>query len=255
LNPWTETGYTGAVQTQAKNKNQFRLATRGKTCGVQGWRMKQADFGFELEAHPLDTPDETHIIESQDIRPPITLVRGYLGKAQQNALINEAQSYPFTRPQIQVFGRYHAIPRQQVWYGDLGCDYLYSGLFIRALPWPKYLQKLRDKLQRDFELGSNGVLVNRYADGQDCMGAHSDDEPEIAHGSDIASISLGATRDFVIKHKHSKQKYSISLHSGDLVIMHWPMQRDWLHSVPKRLKVSEPRWNYTFRQLIVNYHG
>jgi len=99
------------------------------------------------------------------------------------------------------------------------------------------------------------VLVNRYADGQDCMGAHSDDEPEIAHGSDIASISLGATRDFVIKHKHSKLKYTISLHSGDLLIMHWPMQRDWLHSVPKRLKVTEPRWNYTFRQLIVNYHG
>lgn len=220
--------------------------------------MKQAELGFEFEDYPLDTPDDVLAIESLDIgqlEPPITLVRDYLGKAQQNALINEAQSYPLTRPQIQVFGRYHSIPRQQVWYGDLGCDYMYSGLFIRALPWPQYLQKLRDKLQRDFSLGSNGVLVNRYADGQDCMGAHSDDEPEIAHGSDIASISLGATRDFVMKHKHSKLKYTISLHSGDLLIMHWPMQHDWLHSVPKRLKVTEPRWNYTFRQLIVNYHG
>lgn len=219
--------------------------------------MKQVDLGLEPEVN-LEADSGIscayHQGEAQ-VEPPVTLIRDYLNVAQQNALLKEAESYPLSRPQIQVFGEYHAIPRQQVWYGDVGCDYLYSGLFIRALPWPKYLLKLRDKLQRDFALGSNGVLVNRYADGQDCMGAHSDDEPEIASGSDIASISLGASRDFVIKHKHSKVKYTISLHSGDLLIMHWPMQQDWLHSVPKRLKVKEPRWNYTFRQLIVNYHG
>ncbi|MGE6314258.1 alpha-ketoglutarate-dependent dioxygenase AlkB family protein [Shewanella baltica] len=187
--------------------------------------------------------------------PPITLVRGYLNAEQQAVLMKEAQTYPLSRPEIQVFGQFHAIPRQQVWFGDSGCDYLYSGLFIRALPWPKYAHKLREKLTRDYGLTSNGVLVNRYADGKDCMGAHSDDEPEIAHGSHIASITLGATRDFVLKHKHSQTKYNISLHSGDLLIMHWPMQNDWLHSLPKRLKIKEPRWNYTFRQLIVNFHG
>ncbi|MCH1929200.1 alpha-ketoglutarate-dependent dioxygenase AlkB [Shewanella sp. A25] len=187
-------------------------------------------------------------------KPPITLVRNYLNLAQQQALIDEANLYAFTRPEIKVFGKFHPIPRQQVWFGDAGCDYLYSGLFIKALPWPKYLQKLRSKLARDFELLSNGVLVNRYADGQDCMGAHSDDEPEIAPNTDIASLSLGCSRDFVIKHKHSDTKYSICLNSGDLLIMHWPMQRDWLHSVPKRLKLKQPRLNYTFRQLIVNFH-
>ncbi|MFP8843541.1 alpha-ketoglutarate-dependent dioxygenase AlkB family protein [Shewanella baltica] len=187
--------------------------------------------------------------------PPITLVRGYLNAEQQAVLMKEAQTYPLSRPEIQVFGQFHAIPRQQVWFGDSGCDYLYSGLFISALPWPKYAHKLRDKLARDYGLASNGVLVNRYADGKDCMGAHSDDEPEIAYGSHIASITLGATRDFVLKHKHSQTKYNISLHSGDLLIMHWPMQNDWLHSLPKRLKIKEPRWNYTFRQLIVNFHG
>ena len=113
-------------------------------------------------------------------KPPITLVRGYLNTEQQAALIKEAQAYPLSRPEIQVFGKFHAIPRQQVWFGDVGCDYLYSGLFIRALPWPKYANKLRHKLAKDFGLGINGVLVNCYADGKDCMGTHSDDEPEIA---------------------------------------------------------------------------
>lgn len=233
--------------------------------------MQQGKFGFDTEddcptsfeqtdargATLSNIPAALPNLESKgtQAKPPITLVRGYLNAEQQAALLQEAQTYPLSRPEIQVFGQFHPIPRQQVWFGDLGCDYLYSGLFIRALPWPKYAYKLREKLARDFGLASNGVLVNRYADGKECMGAHSDDEPEIAHGSDIASINLGATRDFVIKHKHSQVKYSISLHSGDLLIMHWPMQRDWLHSVPKRLKVKDPRWNYTFRQLVVNYHG
>ncbi|AUD61544.1 2OG-Fe(II) oxygenase [Shewanella sp. Pdp11] len=211
------------------------------------------DAGLDLQLS-LNLTDHGLNKTGQPI-PLITLVRGYLNAEQQLALMTESQTYPLSRPEIQVFGQFHVIPRQQVWFGDLGCDYLYSGLFIRALPWPKYAQKLRDKLARDYGLASNGVLVNRYADGKDCMGAHSDDEPEIARGSHIASISLGATRDFVLKHKHSQTKHCISLHSGDLLIMHWPMQNDWLHSLPKRLKVKEPRWNYTFRQLIVNFHG
>lgn len=210
-----------------------------------------SDFDLKLT---LSLAEQGSTNANQPI-PPITLVRGYLNAEQQAALMKEALTYPLSRPEIQVFGQFHAIPRQQVWFGDLGCDYLYSGLFIHALPWPKYAHKLRDKLARDYGLESNGVLVNRYADGKDCMGAHSDDEPEITQGSHIASITLGATRDFVLKHKHSQTKCSISLHSGDLLIMHWPMQSDWLHSLPKRLKVKEPRWNYTFRQLIVNFHG
>ncbi|MGL5360732.1 MAG: alpha-ketoglutarate-dependent dioxygenase AlkB family protein, partial [Shewanella sp.] len=88
--------------------------------------------------------------------PPISLVRGYLSAREQALLLKEAQGYPLTRPQIQVFGRRHAIPRQQVWFGDEGCDYLYSGLLIRASPWPPYAHKLKDKLAADFALASNG---------------------------------------------------------------------------------------------------
>lgn len=185
---------------------------------------------------------------------PFTLVEGYLSMAQQQALWQESLDYPFNRPHIQVFGQSHAIPRSQVWFGDKGCDYRYSGLFIEALPWPKYAQRLQAKLAREWRLNSNGVLVNRYQDGQESMGWHSDDEPEIAPGSDIASVTLGASRDFLLRHKQTKQKISLSLHSGDLLIMHWPMQAYWQHSLPKRLRVKQTRLNYTFRQLTPNFH-
>ncbi|MGS0682999.1 alpha-ketoglutarate-dependent dioxygenase AlkB family protein [Shewanella sp. 125m-7] len=217
--------------------------------------MKQDNLG-------LDTPilsdiellqEETLSASTPDLAP-CTLVKGYLNHAQQEALINEAKQYPFRQPEVQVYGKYHRIPRHQVWFADNGCDYFYSGLFIEALPWPKYAYKLRLKLAQEFGLNSNGVLVNQYMDGHDSMGWHSDDEKEIEPRSDIASVTLGASRDFFIRHKKTQQKISLSLDSGDLLIMHWPMQKEWQHSLPKRLKVTEPRLNLTFRRLIVGFH-
>ncbi|MFT5236038.1 MAG: alkylated DNA repair dioxygenase AlkB [Shewanella sp.] len=184
---------------------------------------------------------------------PFTLIKGYLNPEQQQALLSESYSYPFTRPVVQVFGQSHVIPRSQVWFGDPGCDYVYSGLLVRALIWPKYAQKLRLKLARDFALDSNGVLVNHYDDGTQSMGWHSDDEPEIMSGSDIASLSLGASRDFFLRHKRTHEKVKLTLDSGDLLLMHWPMQQNWQHSLPKRLRLHEPRVNYTFRSLILNW--
>ncbi|MCE9677959.1 alpha-ketoglutarate-dependent dioxygenase AlkB [Shewanella sp. AS1] len=186
---------------------------------------------------------------------PITFVKGYLNAAQQQALWQEAQTYPFSRPSVQVYGRSHIIPRSQVWFGDPGCDYIYSGLFIQSQPWPKYAGRLREKLARDWSLNSNGVLVNRYQDGQESMGWHSDDEPEISANSDIASITLGESRPFFLRHKKSQHKIELLLESGDLLLMHWPMQRDWQHALPKRARVKSTRLNYTYRTLIPFYHS
>lgn len=185
---------------------------------------------------------------------PFTLVEGYLTQPQQQALLAESAMYPFSRPTIEVYGKSHLIPRSQVWFGDEGCDYRYSGLFIQALPWPKYARRLRDKLAREWDLNSNGVLVNRYQDGQQSMGWHSDDEAEIAPKSDIASVTLGASRAFFIRHKQTKHKIELILNSGDLLIMHWPMQACWEHCVPKRMGIRQSRLNYTFRELIPRFH-
>ncbi|WP_299493155.1 alpha-ketoglutarate-dependent dioxygenase AlkB [uncultured Shewanella sp.] len=186
--------------------------------------------------------------------PPITLVKNYLNAKQIEALINEAQDYPFEKPILTVYGKQHPIPRQQIWFADNGCDYRFSSLFIQAQPWPKYAHKLQSKLQRDFDIKSNGVLVNRYADGDDSMGWHSDNEPEITLYSDIISVSIGASREFIIRHKVNKSQYKIMLNSGDLLIMHWPIQSEWEHALPKRKRVNKLRLNFTFRCLIPDFH-
>lgn len=169
--------------------------------------MKQQNLSLDgFDQFSCATTDE-RIDQTPSIKAPITLVNGYLNVSQQTALLKESSAYPFQSPEIEVYGQRHEIPRSQVWFADKYCDTLYSGLRVKAISWPKYADKLRQKLQRDFNLLSSGVLVNYYADGKASMGWHSDNEPEFAKGSDIASITLGASRDFIIRHKSTHEKY------------------------------------------------
>ncbi|KAJ9491607.1 hypothetical protein VN97_g1636 [Penicillium thymicola] len=49
--------------------------------------------------------------------------------------------------------------------------------------------------------GYNFCLVNYYASGEDSIAFHSDDERFLGHEPNIASLSLGGERDFLMKHK------------------------------------------------------
>lgn len=192
---------------------------------------------------------------TENISPAVSYHRNFLSDKQQQSLLAEVAHYPLEKIQIEVFGKRHFIPRTQAWFGDIGCQYRYSKTLISPLPWPRFLGKLRQKLAVDYALDFNAVLVNHYADGRESMGWHSDDEAEIEPNSVIASVTLGACRDFVLRHNATQQKFSFALQSGDLLIMHAGMQQAWQHCVPKRLKVLEPRINFTFRKIIPNFYS
>jgi alkylated DNA repair dioxygenase AlkB len=79
------------------------------------------------------------------------------------------------------------------------------------------------------------------------MGWHSDNERELVEQAAIASLSLGDSRDFVLKHKTTKQNVRIHLENGSLLIMKGSIQEHWLHALPKTKKSKNPRINLTFR--------
>jgi alkylated DNA repair dioxygenase AlkB len=82
------------------------------------------------------------------------------------------------------------------------------------------------------------------------MGWHSDDEKMIVPKSAIASVSFGATRKFVFKHKKDKTQVSTILENGSLLVMKGETQIDWLHALPKSTKIKTPRINLTFRMIV-----
>ena len=146
---------------------------------------------------------------------------------------------------IRVFGQWHKEPRLTAWWGPA---YQYANVSWPSRPLDGEVGVLTNKVMQLAGAEYNGVLINGYRDGQDSMGWHRDNEPEIDTTS-IASLSLGATRTFKIRDRRTKQVVNVDLGHGDLLVMEH-LQDLHEHSVPKRMKVREPRMNFTFRRLV-----
>ncbi len=186
-----------------------------------------------------------------------TLLDGLLDFYPQAIRHNQAllaqlrQTLPWSQDSVFLYGRTHRIPRLQCWIADPGVEYSYSGKQLINHPWPETLNRLRDELNKAFGLQLNSVLCNLYRDGQDSMGWHSDDEPELGPDPGIISVTLGAERDFSLRLKGTtRQNSKLALPDGSLLYMKPGMQRRWEHAVPKRAGVSSARINLTFREII-----
>jgi alkylated DNA repair dioxygenase AlkB len=146
---------------------------------------------------------------------------------------------------IRMFGKEIRVPRLVVWYGEKG--YGYSGKRHQPKAIPEMIQREMNRLSAETGVEFNGVLCNWYRNGEEHMGFHSDDEPEI-YGSLIASISLGASRRFAWKKKDGSEGGKVGLESGSLLLMHH-FQENWKHALLKDPKVGEGRINLTFRKI------
>ncbi len=84
------------------------------------------------------------------------------------------------------------------------------------------------------------------------MGWHADDERELGREPVIASLSLGDTRVFRMRHRETKTLVEISLEHGSLLVMSGLMQQCWVHEIPKTKKSVGQRINLTFRTIITD---
>jgi len=148
---------------------------------------------------------------------------------------------------INLYGKNIPLPRLTSWYGDLGKSYSYSGINSNPNEWNKGLLYIKQKIEEVAKIKFNSVLMNWYRDGEDYLNWHADDEKELGENPIVGSVNFGATRDFIIRTNDKTQKISIPLKHGTLLIMSGKLQHFWQHSVPKRKKVKDVRFNLTFR--------
>ena len=160
------------------------------------------------------------------------------------------QHLAWQQPQIRLYGRAVAIPRLQLWMGDDDAHYRYSGTLFTPAPWQPEIQQLAERIALVAGQRFNSVLLNLYRDGQDAMGWHSDDEPELGREPLIASLSLGASRRFLLAHRQYPYKCEIGLNDGDLLLMAGPTQHHWRHAIPRQANCHQPRINLTFRRIM-----
>ena len=156
------------------------------------------------------------------------------------------------REKIRMWGREIVTKKRIAWYADEGKSYTYSGSTFHPDQWNELLLEIKKYVEQYIKFQFNSVLLNEYPNGKVGMGWHSDNERELGIDPIIASLSFGANRDFIFKHKTNKSYENIKIHlkSGSLLLMLGSTQHHWKHSLPKRLKVREPRINLTFRKIL-----
>ena len=192
-----------------------------------------------MSLHPLNLPAAELLLDPN-----------FLGPSEAAALLTElTRDVPWQQQPIRLFGREVMQPRLTAWYGDPAATYQYSGLRLEPLTWTPDLQQLRQRVEAAAGTRFNSVLLNLYRTGQDSMGYHADDEPELGPEPIIASLTLGATRTFRLKPRPglAAEALSLPLTSGSLLLMRGPTQRYWLHALPKTTRPVGPRLNLTFR--------
>lgn len=149
---------------------------------------------------------------------------------------------------ITLWGKQFLQPRLTAWHGDAA--YRYSGLTLTPQPFTELQEIIRQAVQTVTGCTFNSVLLNYYRDGRDSMGMHSDDEAELGVDPAIASVSFGAERVFILRHKSSGERLRLKLSDGSLLLMAGSLQKHWSHGINKTTKVLGPRINLTFRTIL-----
>jgi len=188
----------------------------------------------------------------QSLKLPADLMdyrSGFFSKAESDRLIPLLKaSIRWNQETIQMYGKLLNQPRLTAWYGDNSKTYAFSGKKYNPYPWTEELLFIKERVDAAAGITFNSVLLNLYRNGNDSVAWHADDEPELGINPIIASVSFGQARRFDVRHKtDKKQKHSVELENGSLLIMKGDLQHQWEHQVPKSTKALKERINLTFR--------
>jgi alkylated DNA repair dioxygenase AlkB len=171
-----------------------------------------------------------------------------IGARDADRLLDELRaSIAWRQEAATIMGRRVPIPRLTAWHGEAG--YVYSGISLEPAPWTPPLLELKRCAEAHAGQAFNSVLLNLYRDGRDSVSWHADNEPGLGHNPVIASLSLGTTRRFQMKHRRREERIAIDLTHGSCLIMAGATQHHWLHQLPKSARPVGPRINLTFRRM------
>ena len=175
----------------------------------------------------------------------------FFSKEEKARLFEELiNTIPWENDRVVIFGKEIITKRKIAWLGSEPFDYRYSKNTKKALPFTKEVLEIKNLVENITEETYNSCLLNLYHEGEESMGWHKDNEPELKKHGAIASISLGATRPFQFKHGILSEKIEIILSDGSLLLMKGEIQEYWYHQLPKRKKIKDARINLTFRTII-----
>jgi alkylated DNA repair dioxygenase AlkB len=175
-------------------------------------------------------------------RGDVTYIPEFLDRATADALVAELKADTQWRADSRImYGKRVMVPRETAGRGD--------GM---RQHWTPILERVRDMAERHTRTTFDYCFLNRYRDGRDAVAWHGDRDGTRDARLVVASLSLGATRQFQLRPKKDSglmhNPISVDVNHGDLVIMAGDTQLYWEHRVPRDPRITGERLNVTFRQ-------
>lgn len=166
--------------------------------------------------------------------------------------VEEIQDGLIVNPKIKIFGKDAVQHRSVGFFSDTSVGYYFSGQLAASSPLTTHLSVLLEKINTLFKSDFTGILVNKYNDGTDYIGAHSDKERHLDNTHGVVAISYGAVRTFRIKNKITKEKVvDVPTLSNSIIHMGGEFQKEFTHEIPIQKKIKEVRYSMTFRKHLV----
>lgn len=154
------------------------------------------------------------------------------------------------RPEIIVCGKICKQHRNVGFFSDESIGYKYSNKLMASIPLSNSMTYLLAEINTRLGTAFNGILVNKYIDGNDYIGAHSDDETGL-DGIGVVSISYGSERIFRIRDKFERTIIcdEPTTHCG-ILHMGGKFQKLYTHEIPIQKKIEGSRISFSFRKHI-----
>lgn len=175
----------------------------------------------------------------------------FADKALFEQCISYAEPQLEERPEIIIYGKFCKQHRNVGFFSDESIGYNYSRKLMKSKPLSNSMTELIFEINKMLGTEFNGILVNKYLDGNDSIGAHSDDETGL-DGKGVVSISYGAERIFRIREKNNKTIVCDELTTQcGILHMGGNFQKLFTHEIPVQKKIKESRISFSFRKHII----
>jgi alkylated DNA repair dioxygenase AlkB len=155
--------------------------------------------------------------------------------AAESAALFEAvlDQAPWTSETMWMYDKMVDVPRKVAYFGT-DC--------------PPILTEAKARIEALLDESLPNISLNFYRDGRDSVAWHSDRIEHVKPNPTIALLSLGSTRQMLLRTKERPRKtLAVDLDPGSVFVMSGPSQVHWEHTIPKTSRPADARVSIAFR--------
>jgi hypothetical protein len=201
-----------------------------------------------MEVKEQDNVEEQVIVHGVGYYADFLQFHGINPEAIFNEILNEKAEFFQPRDINYMKYRGHELKRTKAFVYDGDKDnipvYVYPGFVYESVlhyatceEYGGMLIQVKEIMQNYLKQKINHIIVTKYDQPDDCIGWHNDKVKTIADGSEIAVISLGASRRFQIREtptdtdKNPQVLKEIITESGSFIGMSYDANEKYQHCV------------------------